>query len=193
MVAGVVAVETDQHPGILPGNAMHLLNNLGRNTGTLNHLNARRHRVRLDSGTVMGANINVNAQHLAAGDFRVEYLAGFDGVAHIQQRQQRGAKNERTAVGNPGFNDQVRLNLPNQFLHGHHILGILDNGAALPGEIIRIFRQRRGLHKRCRTVTQRLVGGDSRNPLFHFCLKITHYRPQYFKRVLGHFIIFRVI
>jgi len=46
-----------------------------------------------------------------------------DGVAHIQLRQYGSAENQRATVGNAGFDDEIGLDLPDQFLHGYHILG----------------------------------------------------------------------
>lgn len=84
VIVRVVAVEADQYARVVSGESLDLINNLWRNAGTLNHLYARRHRVRLNGGAVMRANINVDAQHHTARNFRIQILARLDGIAYIQ-------------------------------------------------------------------------------------------------------------
>ena len=48
--------------------------------------------------------------------------------------------------GHTGFNDEVWLDRPDQFLHGHHVLRILNDGAALPAKL-GIFWHHRNQHE----------------------------------------------
>ena len=83
--------------------------------------------MRLDGSAVVGADIDVDAKHFAARDFRIEFLARLNSFTHIQHGQQGGAEDERAAVGDAGFDDEIGLDLPDQFLHGDHVNGRLDN------------------------------------------------------------------
>lgn len=67
----MVAIEADQYTRIVRGDSSYLFDNLGRNTGTLNHLNTRCHRMSLNSGTIVRTNVDVDTQHLAVRNFWV--------------------------------------------------------------------------------------------------------------------------
>ena len=47
-------------------------------------------------------------------------------------------------MGNPGLDDEIGLDLPDQFLHGHNVLWELDDRPAHPGEMV-------GVLVRCRS------------------------------------------
>lgn len=77
----------------------------------------------------VGANIDIHAQ-----DF------GICGAATCGvQLEHGGGKDQRAAVGDAGFDDQVWFYVPDDFLHGNHVLGVLDDGSAEPREMIGIF------------------------------------------------------
>jgi len=50
-------------------------------------------------------------------------------------------------VCDSGFDDKIGLNLPDQFLNGHHILGILNDGAREPGKVVGILWDIAGPHE----------------------------------------------
>jgi len=127
---GVVAIEANQDALKVFGYVVHLRDDLGRNAGALYHLDAGGHGVGFNSSAVVGTDINVNAQHLTFGVLGVERGAGLDRFAHVEQGKHGCAQDQRTAVGDARFDDQVGLDLPDQFLHGNHVLRVLDDGAA---------------------------------------------------------------
>ena len=80
---------------------------------------------------VVGADIDIDAEHLA--------------VSH--QLAQRGVVDQRAAMRDAGFDDQVRSHVPQDFLHGDHVLRVLDDRPAHPSEIIGVLGVDRITHE----------------------------------------------
>ncbi|MNN57290.1 hypothetical protein D3C81_1722720 [compost metagenome] len=55
------------------------------------------------------------------------------------QFEQRGVVDNRATVGDPTLDDQVRLDLPDELLHRHHVLRQLNDRAAHPGKVVAVF------------------------------------------------------
>ena len=55
------------------------------------------------------------------------------------QLQQRGVVDDRTTMGDTTLDDQIRLDLPNDLLHCHHVLRQLDDRAAHPREVVAVL------------------------------------------------------
>ena len=64
--------------------------------------------MRLDRRAVVRPDVDVDAEHLAAGHARVERPARGDGIAAIQQCQHGRAENQRAAMGDARLDDEVR-------------------------------------------------------------------------------------
>jgi hypothetical protein len=75
--------------------------------GALNQLDAVGHRVGFDGGPVVGADVDIDADDLAVWALRVERFTLFGGVAVVQQGEHGGAEDQRAAVGDAVFDDQV--------------------------------------------------------------------------------------
>jgi hypothetical protein len=90
---------------------------------------ATRHRMGFDRRAVVGADVDVDAQHPCIG----RTAAG--GV----ELQHGGRENERAAVGDARLDDQLGLRGPDDLLHGHHVLGVLDDGPAQPFEVVGVL------------------------------------------------------
>ena len=91
------------------------------------HANARRHAVRLNRVAVMSPDVDINAHHSSFWGGRVKRFAIADGVVVVQHRQNRGRQNQRSAVGDSRLNHYIGAHPPNQFLHGDHVLRVLDD------------------------------------------------------------------
>ena len=50
--------------------------------------------MRLDGRAVVRADVDVDAEHPALRDARIERRTGLDGVADVEQRQHRGAEDQ---------------------------------------------------------------------------------------------------
>src|SRR5439155_10771225 len=72
------------------------------------------------------------------------------------------------------FNDQVWLDRPNQLLHGDDVLGILDNRASQPREIVGILRDRGRLGERASRGHQRRIPPVLPNPRNDFLVEWVH-------------------
>jgi len=118
------------------------------------------------------AYVDINANDFAATLERVHGCAGFDGVTHIQHGQQTGTQYQRTAVRNAGLDDEVRADLPHQFLHRHHILRILDDGAAHPVKVVDVFALHGGLQPVARQRTEGGIGTVRNKPFATFLGKL---------------------
>ena len=92
----------------------------------------------VDGRAVVGADVDIDADHLAAAGLGIEHAARLDGVAIVEHRQHRGAHHQRTAMGDAGLDDQIGAARPDQFLDRIEILRHLDDRPAEPGEILRI-------------------------------------------------------
>ena len=66
----------------------------GRDTGALDHLDARSHGVSFNGSQVVGSDVDVDTQYLATRLFGVEADARFDCFAYIQLGQHRSAEDE---------------------------------------------------------------------------------------------------
>ena len=130
MGVGVVGIEADQNSLVVLGDCFHLGNDFWLNARTLNHLDTRCHGVGFDGGAVVGPDVNIDTQHFALRVSGVKHGARFNGVTQIKLRQHRSTEDQRTPMCDAGFDDQVWLDLPDEFLNGDHVLGILDDGAA---------------------------------------------------------------
>ena len=99
------------------------MDDLRRDGVPLQHGDPFVHPVALQLLPDLRKNVLFHAQHLsvAAGQF-----------------QHGGIEHQTAAMGDPGFNNQVRLDPPNQLLHGNDILWVLNNGPPHPGEIVGI-------------------------------------------------------
>ncbi len=115
------------------------VDDFGGDGGAFDQLHARAHGMRVERFAVVGPYINVDADHLAPGPGRVDHLTGFSRIAVVEQRQHRRAENQRAAVGDAGLDDEVGLDLPDEFLGGDDILRVLDDRTTEPREIIRIL------------------------------------------------------
>ena len=73
----------------------------------------------------------------------VEYRALLGGIAVIEQGEHGGAEDQRSAVGDAGLDDQVGLDLPDDLLYRHHVLWLLDDRAAEPGEVVGVLGSQR--------------------------------------------------
>ena len=132
-----------------------------------------------NGGAVVGADVDIDAQHLSLRLFGLNGFAFFDRVAHIKQRQHGRAENERPAVGDPRFDDEVGLDFPDQFLHGDHVLRVLDNRPPKPREIVGILWQKGLLHERRCGIDQRCVVCHVGDALTDLLVKFTHDRWKY--------------
>ena len=83
MIMRMIRVERHQHALVDLGDLLHLRNDLGRNTRTLNHLDAQRHRVHLYRFAVVRANVDIDTQHLKLGLRPVDRLAGLNGITKM--------------------------------------------------------------------------------------------------------------
>ncbi|CAK6697066.1 hypothetical protein IFHNHDMJ_02152 [Synechococcus sp. CBW1107] len=82
---------------------------------------------------VVGSDININADDFAGGLPRIQPFH------YIQKAEHGSGQNKRTAVGDAGFKDQIRLYLRNDFLKSNNILWILNNWSFKPVKAIRVF------------------------------------------------------
>jgi hypothetical protein len=80
-----------------------------------------RHRVLLDRGPVVRADVDVDAHDLPRP---------------ADQLQHRGREHDRAAVCDPGLDDQVRLDVPDDLLQGDQVLRELDDRPAHPAEVV---------------------------------------------------------
>ena len=63
---GVVGVKADQDSLVVFGNLLDLLNDFERNAGALDHLNTTGHWVSLNGGSVVDADVDIDAYHFTA-------------------------------------------------------------------------------------------------------------------------------
>jgi hypothetical protein len=56
----------------------------------------------------------------------VERQGGFERDERKKNGQHGYAHDERPALSDAGFDDEVRFDLPDKFLYDHHVLGILN-------------------------------------------------------------------
>ncbi len=121
MVMCVIAVQADQNARAGRRGCFHLIDDLRIDGGSLDHVNPARHRVRLDCRAIMGANIDINPQNPPLRRSRVQHRPRLDRIAVVEHCQHCRTLNEGAAMGNAGFDDQVRLHIPDDFLKGHHV------------------------------------------------------------------------
>ena len=88
----------------------------------LDHFYTFKHRMAFNFFTVVVTYVYINSYYFSLSN----------------QFQHRCIKDQRTSMCNTCFNNQIGFYIPNNFLHGNHILRILDNRPAQPGKIIRI-------------------------------------------------------
>ena len=72
-----------------------------------------------------------------------------------------------------GFNDKVRLDLPNQFLNCDDVLWVLNNGASEPGVIVGIFGRDTGFQEAGGVLRQDRIGVAA-DPVAAFIEKLLH-------------------
>ena len=85
----------------------------------------------------------------------------------------------RAAVGNAGLDDQVWFDLPDEFLHRHHVLRILDDGAALPLKMVGIIEGIRLIKPMSSRIGELPITSLSSDLLGTFCLKLIISRHGY--------------
>jgi len=133
---GVVGVQADQDALVARGLGVHLFDDLGGDGGALDHVDAVGHGVGHDGGAVMGADVDVDAEHAPLGVCWVQWRALLHRVAVVQQREHGGAEDQRAAVGDAGFDDEVWLDLPDEFLHRPYIVRNLNCWPTHPSKVI---------------------------------------------------------
>ena len=94
-----------------------------------------------DRLSVVRADIDVESEDFSFRNTWIKGLLFFDCLAEIDQCEHRGTEDQRASMRNAGFYNQIRFHLPNNFLHGSHILRVLDDWSAKPFEIVGILRQ----------------------------------------------------
>ena len=77
--------------------------------------------MRENAAAIVRSNIHVDSHDLA-------------GAAN--QFEDRRRQKKRSPVRNSGFNDQIRLDLPENLLHRDDVLRVLDDRPAKPGKVI---------------------------------------------------------
>src|SRR4051812_46440801 len=98
----------------------YLVDNGGINRRALDQSDPFKHWMLFDLCPVMFTDINIHSYYLTFAN----------------QFQHRSIKYDRAPMSDAGFNDQVRLYFPDDFLHGQYILWVLNDRSAHPGEII---------------------------------------------------------
>ena len=137
----MVAIEAHEDFRVFFGNFVDLPYDFGRDAGALDHLNARCERMGFNRLSVVRSNINIKTEGFSFRNTWVKGLLFFDRLTEVEQCKHRGTEDQRTSMGNAGFNNQIRFYLPNNFLHGSHVLRILNDRSAKPFEIVGILRQ----------------------------------------------------
>ena len=177
---GVVRVEANEHACRLQGPGLDACNDAGIDRGTLYEIDHSRQGVLLDLPAVVCADVDVDADHPPRGCPGIEQSAPLQGIADVQKREHRSGKDERSAVRDARFDDQVRPAPPDHFLYRQHVLRILDDGPAEPAEVVGIFGIHGGVEKCFRSINERLIcriGGNPIAALDHeFLVRIRHRR-----------------
>ncbi len=106
---------------------------------TLEHGDTVRHRMRLDRRTIVRANVDIDAEHLSARLQHIHCGAAFDSIGHVEQSQKGCAENQGPTMGYAGLDNEIRAGFPDDLLHGHDILRILDDGPSHPEIIVGIL------------------------------------------------------
>ena len=133
---GMVRIEADEHSCCAANFRLYLSHDFWCGGRSLDHMDPARHRMRLDRRPVVRTDIDVDTHDKTLRAARIHELAQFDRIAVVQQRQHRSAEDQRSAVSDAGFYDHIRSDLPDQFLHRHNVLRILDDRAAKRGEMV---------------------------------------------------------
>ena len=99
--------------------------------------------MRRDGGAVVLPDVDIDAQDAAPGPPRIEHGAALRRVAVIQKHQQRRAQDERSAVRDACFDNQIGAAGPDHILEGDNVLRILDDGAVQPREVVTVMMNAR--------------------------------------------------
>lgn len=136
---GMVAIQTNEHARMIGRNTVDSIDDFGIDARPLDHLDTRKHRVTFNGFAVVGSDVDINSQHLATRLTRIKGCALLNGVGHVEQGEHGSAEHQRTAMGDASLNDQIWLDLPDDFLHRDDVLRILDDGAAEPFEMVGVL------------------------------------------------------
>ena len=82
---------------------------------------------------VVGADINVDAHDFAGGLPRIQTFHD------IQKAEYGSGQNKRAAVGNDGFQDEIRFYLRNDLLESDDVLWILNNWPCEPRKVVGVL------------------------------------------------------
>src|SRR5690349_12559407 len=106
MCAAVIGVEHDHHAFVRANAVTYSGERSWRRRTALNESDAGSHRVRLDSNAVMSINVDIDA----------------NGATIAHRLEQAGVEDQRSAVRYASFDDDVRPQAPDDFLHADHVL-----------------------------------------------------------------------
>ena len=70
---------------------------------------------------------------------RPDFDVDADDPAFFHGLAEARIEDQRAAMRHPGFNDHIRLQREDDFLHPHHVFGKLDHRPAHPGEGVLVF------------------------------------------------------
>src|SRR6476620_8347847 len=95
-------------------------------------------RLFLDHGPVVTSDVDIDAQDLASGLFRIEHLSALSAIAEVEHGQHRSAEDQRAAMSDAGLNNEVGFGLPDQLADCHHVSRHLNDRASEPGKIVHV-------------------------------------------------------
>ena len=176
MVVRMVRVEAYQHLAVALGDFANLGQDFFLNARTLDHLDARCQGMRLDCRPVVRPDIDVDTKHLAA-----RLCGGNTGfrIAYVKQGQHGSTEYQRTAVRNAGLDNQVGLHFPDDLLHRHHVLRILDHRATQPTVVVGILGRNGRPHEGRRTCAQGFISRICGNSCCNFLIEFSHGRRSH--------------
>ena len=117
---GVVGVERHHHPVIGLDVAAHLVHRRLLDRAALDQGEAAAQRVALQRESVVFADLDVDADH----------------VALAQQVEDRRVEDDRAAMRHAALDDDVGADLPDELLHHHDVFRRLDDGDAEPRRLV---------------------------------------------------------